>query len=345
MKPVAAGLPDGRLVVVTPVFEDTEACVRLFRELAAIADCRAYVVAVDDGSVHRPLDVGVIAAAGIDGAVIRLRRNVGHQGAIAVGLNHVVAHIGNAGRVVVMDSDGEDLPQSIGKLLQPLESPVVDVVVARRMRRVESFRFRLFYLVYKLLFSILTGRKINFGNFMALKPAAAKRIVAMRELGTHVAGCVLLSRLRIAFCPIDRGPRYAGSSSMSFVNLVLHGFKALMVFAEDVLVRVGLACALVAAFSLVGAAAAIVLKLSGYATPGWLSITLGILLLVFLQMGTLTLVTLMLTGVVRGGFVTTAGWDEVIASVTYTHADSALGAAGGLQADSGVPVREAATAA
>ena len=30
---------------------------------------------------------------------------------------------------------------------------------------------------------------------------------------------------------------------MNFVGLALHGFKGLMVFAEDVLVRVGIACA------------------------------------------------------------------------------------------------------
>jgi hypothetical protein len=93
---------------------------------------------------------------------------------------------------------------------------------------------------------------------------------------------------------------------MNFVGLVLHGFKALMVFAEDVLVRVGIACAAIAVFAVGGAALAIVLKLIGFSTPGWFSIALGILVLMFLQTGALALMTLMLTGVVRGGTVTTA---------------------------------------
>jgi hypothetical protein len=46
---------------------------------------------------------------------------------------------------------------------------------------------------------------------------------------------------------------------------------------------------------------AIGLKLADFATPGWFSVALGILLLVFLQTGALTLMTLMLTGVVRAG--------------------------------------------
>ena len=67
------------------------------------------------------------------------------------------------------------------------------------------------------------------------------------------------------------------------------------------LVRVGIICAFVALFTVAASSAAIALKLAGFATPGWFSVVLGILLLVFLQTGALTLMTLMLTGVVRAG--------------------------------------------
>jgi hypothetical protein len=175
----------------------------------------------------------------------------------------------------------------------------VDVCVARRKSRVETLRFKAFYVLYKLIFVVLTGRFIDFGNFMALRPAALRRLAIMPELGTHVAGTVLLSRLRIASRPIDRGPRFAGRSKMNFPSLVLHGFRGLMVFAEDVLVRIGLVCLAVALVSMLGIVITIVLKMIGLATPGWFSVALGILFLVLLQTGALTLITLMLTGVVR----------------------------------------------
>jgi len=314
-----SGFPDCDLVVVTPIFEDAEASERLFRELAAAHGNGVYVIAVDDGSVRSPVDFTRISNAGLDGVVLRLKRNVGHQRAISVGLAYVCEHV-DCHHIVVMDSDGEDIPTSITDLTKMLGDNDVDIVVAKRRSRIESFRFRLFYLVYKWLFHVLTGRKINFGNFMALKLSAVKRLVAMQELGVHVAGCALLSRLRIAVCPLDRGPRYAGRSKMNFVGLALHGFRGLMVFAEDVLVRVGIACTFVAALSILGVAMAILLKVSGYATPGWFSIALGILVLVFLQTGALTLVTLMLTGVVRGGSALPAKWEDFIDSVTHARA-------------------------
>jgi len=294
------------VIIVTPVYDDVEASSRLFKELAAQFNRNVFIVAVDDGSVNQPLDLAGLEQAGLDGVILKLRRNVGHQRAIAIGLGYVSERIQPTQRVVVMDSDGEDLPASTPNLLEQLKAEQVDVVVAQRKSRVESFRFKAFYAVYKWLFSLMTGRPISFGNFMALKPQAVKRLVAMQELSIHVAGAVLTSKLRTGVCSLDRGPRYAGQSKMNFVGLALHGFKGLMVFAEDVLVRVGIACALIASLSIIGAITAVVLKLIGYSTPGWFSISLGILVLMFLQTGVLALMTLMLTGVVRGGTVTSA---------------------------------------
>ena len=297
----AANMTDSRFAVVMPIYEDEEASTRLFRELSAEYGDHVYVVAVDDGSINQPVQIEALQRNGLNGVVIQLKRNVGHQRAIAIGINYVADKMPDMPCTVVMDSDGEDTPQSIKQLVAPMQSPKIDVVVAERKSRIETLRFKTFYLIYKLLFQFLTGRKISFGNFMALKPAAIKRLAAMQELWMHVASCVLTSKLRVQTLPVDRGPRYAGKSKMNFVGLALHGFRALMVFAEDVLVRVGIICAFVAVATVIASTVAIGLKLAGFATPGWFSVALGILLLVFLQTGALTLMTLMLTGVVRSG--------------------------------------------
>lgn len=291
------------LLIVTPVYEDREASSKLFKELALEFGSGTYIVAVDDGSVREPVEPSSISDAGLDGVVIRLRRNVGHQRAIAIGLGYVADQLPDADRVVVMDSDGEDRPETIRPLLDALRSRDFDVAVAERKSRVETLRFRTFYRLYKIIFGAMTGRRISFGNFMALKPESVRRLSAMHELSIHVAGAVLGSRLRLAICPLDRGARYAGRSKMNFVGLALHGFKGLMVFSDDVMVRVGLVCVFISGLAIAGAVAAIVLKLIGFATPGWFSVALGVLFLVFLQTAALTLMTLMLSGVAKGGAV------------------------------------------
>ena len=60
------------------------------------------------------------------------------------------------------------------------------------------------------------------------------------------------------------------------------------------------------ALMLIHAILAVILKIFDNSSPGWYSISSGILFVLFLQTGTLTLMTLMLTGVVRSGNVVTA---------------------------------------
>lgn len=290
---------NARVVVVMPVFEDREASTRLFLELAKTFGAECHVVAVDDGSIRQPVNIEWLRQGGVRGTVLRLKRNVGHQRAIATGIAYAAPFIRGDMRLVIMDSDGEDTPESIDLLLAALKDEAIDIVVATRRTRVETLKFKAFYQVYRRIFKLLSGRDLAFGNFMALKPAAARRLSQMSEAGIHVAAAALNSKLRILHIPVDRGPRYAGHSKMNFVGLALHGFKAMMVFSEDILVRVGIACTTIALLSVLGATLALILKIIGFATPGWFSIAVGVLFLVFLQTGATTLMSLMLAGSIK----------------------------------------------
>jgi glycosyltransferase involved in cell wall biosynthesis len=306
------------IVVVTPFYEDKQAACCLLKDLVSLFAHKVFIVIVDDGSLNDSLHIQDLQESAIHGVIIKLRLNLGHQRAIAIGLSYIENHITPAQKVIIMDADGEDVPHKIIDLCLPLKSENIDIVVAQRKKRSESIIFKLFYSLYKQFFAIMTGKVIDFGNFMALKVSAVKRLVAMRELPIHLAGSVLASKLRLYFCPLDRGHRYFGKSKMNFIALVLHGFKALMVFAEDVLVRVGIACAVVAFFSLFSMFSAIFLKILGYSTPGWFSVTLGILILMFMQTGSLALISLLLMGVVRSRFSTDSlEYKRFIAEVLY----------------------------
>ena len=307
-----------KLIIITPVYEDKDVAKKLFKEIEEIYTDNVFIVAINDGSVHYPLEIDCIESANLPGVVIKLKKNVGHQRSIAVGLCYVEEKMNDESQIVVMDSDGEDKPESIKELLVLLESKENDLIVASRKSRVETVWFRFFYIIYKWIFKLLSGRKINFGNYVALKPLAVKRLVSMQELWIHVASCILMSKLRIETCSIARGERYAGMSKSNFIGQVLHGFRALMVFSEDVLVRVGMACALVAFLSVLGGMSAVILKVFGFATPGWFSVALGILLLVFLQTGALTLITLMLTGVIKSGSISPANYKDYVDNVKHT---------------------------
>ena len=106
---------------------------------------------------------------------------------------------------------------------------------------------------------------------------------------------------------------------MNFAGLVLHGFQAFMVFAEYVLVRVTIACAIIAALAVFGIVISVLLKFLGLATPGWFSTALGILVLVLFQTGVLTLMSLMLAGIVKGNQIYQNDYKALIDKVLTAH--------------------------
>ncbi len=287
---------DSVWAVVTPVFEDGASFTRLCRELAAVeAGASLEIVAVDDGSLNEPPQIDAIADAGLRGSIIRLKRNVGHQIAISVGLVEAARETRYAG-AVVMDSDGEDRPEDVPRLIAAI-TPGCDAAAARRGRRTESLPFRAFYRLYRWFFRLLTGHQIHFGNFCALERKALLRLTAMQETRIHVAAALLKSRVRQVQIRCDRGRRYRGQSRMKFYDLALHAIRAVSVFDDAVLTRMGAACAGAAVSGVLIFLAGLMLKLTGHVTPGWLTLVISFLILVFLQTGLLSLMALIMNAI------------------------------------------------
>ncbi len=289
------------VAIVTPVYEDQESFAELCRHLAEVekeAGARFHVIAVDDGSLGAPPKASALQEAGVSGEILRLARNVGHQGAISIGLARA-ASMPHLSACIVMDSDGEDTPESIPNLLRAVADPKADVAVAERAKRSETMTFKAFYAVYKRLFKLLTGQVLRFGNFMALSPVALERLSGMYETSTHVAAAVVKAKLRRADVPTDRGVRYAGASKMNFPSLVLHGMRAVMVFSDLVLTRMALALVAMAAGVVAVVAIALAMRFMGMTTPGWVTIVTGFALSLFLQTGLFTMITLIVSSLGR----------------------------------------------
>ena len=278
--------PTCHVTIVVPVCDDW-ACLAILaghlRDALAPRGWSHAIVAVDDGS-REAAPPGIASGASV---VLRLARNVGHQRAIAIGLDYVLRER-PGGVLAIMDADGEDRPEDLPRLLDALGEGTHPggsghVVVASRRRRSEGGRFVAFYALYKATFRILTGERLDFGNFCALDRPAARRLVAMHELWLNLPATVMRSRLEVTRLPTDRGRRYVGRSRMNLVGLVSHGLSAVGVFSERAFTRTLVGIGSVAVLMLFGLVAGLVLKAEGLATPGWLTTIAMALVVVLVQ--------------------------------------------------------------
>src|SRR5436190_19681145 len=102
--------PAVRTLIVIPVFNDWESLRLLIARLddsLSTASMRASLLVVDDGSTKAPEALVSHSIKAIDEVrLLTLRRNVGHQRAIAIGLAYAHENLA-CDEVVVMDADGE----------------------------------------------------------------------------------------------------------------------------------------------------------------------------------------------------------------------------------------------
>lgn len=265
-----------RLRVVVPVFDDWESFALLARELdrqAELLGCDLIVSAIDDGSHSEATAVESVVEQLTSLAkleIVRLAVNVGHQRAIAVGLCRA-AELGDADAVLVMDADGEDPPHAIASLLASAGNKRDFCVVAARRKRTEGLRFRASYVLYKTIFTLVTGKKISFGNFSLTSLGYVRRLVALPDLWNNLPAAILRSRLPVDQVSVDRGRRFAGESKMNFTSLVVHGFSAISVYAETIFVRLLLVTIGMMGLTFLAVATVVLLRLlaPAYATPGW----------------------------------------------------------------------------
>jgi polyisoprenyl-phosphate glycosyltransferase len=274
MHPTIA-VSDHSLLLLIPVFNEWD----LLRTLMARIDgalsgaglCADIVLLDDASTLPREGRLKLPELASIENVdVLRLARNLGHQRAISIGM--AWASENRPGRtVVVMDGDGEDNPADIPKLLSRYEAERGQkIIFAARTRRMERWQFQVCYRIYQFVHFVLTGYRVQVGNFSVVPPEAVQQLAVISETWNHYAAAVFNSKIPYDLVPTPRDRRIGGHSRMNFTSLVVHGLSALSVFSHIIGVRLLIASSILMLVALSGLTAGWINGSAGTAT-NWMA--------------------------------------------------------------------------
>ena len=272
--------PFMKVNLLIPVFNDWESCSQLItdieKEISFKKEISVQYFIVDDCSTDDRLNFNCNVN------IITLNRNIGHQRAIAIGLCYINDNA-PSDYVIVMDGDGEDKASDITALLNKAVLEKDKIIFGTRKKRYEGFWFRFFYILYKQIYRLLTGKKINFGNFCAIPFKKVNNLVFVSDIWNHFSGGIIRSRLAYTSIDIDRGTRYHGKSKMNFFALVIHGLSAIAVYTDVLAVRILISTFGLITISLIGIFVVTGIRFfTPFAIPGWASfVVLSFLILIF----------------------------------------------------------------
>ena len=288
------------IVVCIPVYNDWDAVSVTIARLNVAMERAGQVLdvlLVDDASDEALMPELPSAPGGLGRVeILRLRRNLGHQRAICIGLAFIQTRR-DCQAVVVMDADGEDRPEDVPLLIDRFESGRRRAAVfAQRARRREGVVFRMAYKLYRLVHRVLTGYASEVGNFSILPRTHLDRLVGVSELWNHYAAAVVRARLRRELVSLDRGKRCRQGSRMNFSALAIHGLGAMAVHSDSIGLRMLVAFAGLAVASLGAFGAVIYIRLAtDLAIPGWATAAAGLSLVILLLSVLMSVVFILIT--------------------------------------------------
>lgn len=206
-----------KLDIVVPLYNDEEVieslCETVFNTLQNKFQSIRMIL-IDDGSTDESYTVALRMRSVYDAIdVIRLAGNFGQHRAILAGLRSTSADL-----VAVMDSDLQDRPEHIPALVERMLEDGTSLAIARRIRRVDSLRKRLFSRLFATTSNLLVPFKVDphLGAFRVMRQSIVKQICEVKEhTGTPFS---MLYSLRVPYSAVDleREARTAGTTGYTF---------------------------------------------------------------------------------------------------------------------------------
>ena len=229
-----------KIIFVIPTYNDWESLKILSGQLKEISIKENWndpeLIIVNDSSTQE-LKTNPNPFA-LKSKILNLFSNQGNQKAITIGLSYINENIKDYDYVIIMDSDGEDKPSDVVRLIKETKkNEMKKIVLSLRAKRNEGPVYILFYMIYKILFKLLTGENINLGHFSCIPKNLLKKVLSVPGIWTHYVAAIIKSKLSFTSVVCDKGARISGVTNQNKNMLLFHGFASMTVYIEVIVLR------------------------------------------------------------------------------------------------------------
>ena len=263
--------------VVAPIFNESELINEFTKQVTTELEKihpDYELIFVDDGSTDNSWEIIqelVRRESRILG--IKFSKNFGHHYAITAGLNN-----SNGEWTIVMDSDLQDRPQVIPKLIdKALEG--YDVVFVSRVDRPESLVYKVTQKMFYSTLNLLSGLKLDStqANFSVLNRKVVEAFKQFPEQARFYGSTVKWLGFKRTSIKAQHGIRYSGSPSYTFKKRLTLASDIILSFSDRPLkFAIGLGTGISTLSVLVGGWILLRSLIGNYAVQGWSSLIVTI---------------------------------------------------------------------
>jgi len=218
-------------IILIPIYNDWESLNHLITKINIIKKNYLEFIIINDFSTIKKF---IINKKKIKITVLNLKKNIGSQGCLAVGLKYIQNNYLNS-NIILMDGDGEDNPLIINYLISLSKMHTDKIITVNRTTRTENIFFKILYEINLIFTAILTLKYIRFGNFSLLNIKNLKKIFSNDDIWYAYPASIVNNFNNIIKIYAKKESRYFGKSKMNYFKLFLHSLKILSVFRKRII--------------------------------------------------------------------------------------------------------------
>ncbi len=229
-----------KIIILTPVYNDWKNLEKLLKKINKIFEKNLKkvfeLIIVNDRSKEnfnfKKYKLKMIKKI----RIISLDQNIGSQRAIAIGIKYINNIYKNEKfKTIIIDSDGQDNPKIIPKMLFLSEKKPKFSIAVNRGQRKEELWFRIFYEIYCFTIRIFYFKKIRFGNFSLLNSKHLRILSNQNELWSAFPPTLSKHVPNLIHLTSNREKRYSGVSKMNFFGLIKHALRVFSALKQRVI--------------------------------------------------------------------------------------------------------------
>ncbi len=188
---VASSVAPSKVYAIVPAYNEEKNIEAVVSKLINIGIAP---LVIDDASTDRT--EAVAKRMGVE--VVRHAVNKGKGEAIKTGIEFLLNEHPDVEHVVLIDADGQYLPEESVKILEPLRAGRADIVAGYRDWSKVPYRHRMGNFVWRTFFNVLFGTKFKDTNcgFMALNKKAMKIIKDFLHGGYIIENTIFTQALK-----------------------------------------------------------------------------------------------------------------------------------------------------
>ena len=219
------------VTILSPVYNERETIINFLAEMKEVitfllSNYNVKTYLINDGSNDGTFDIDFSNFSKLGISVINLEKNYGHQSALRSGIDYAK----DSEYIIVLDSDLQDPPNYIIKILGDLEAGF-EIVMTKRVNRYDKKSKIFFAFIYYryLKYFFQSNIILDSGDYWGINNKITKEMLSQRaDSNIFFRGYLPNLSSKLSIVNISRSQRAAGKSKYGITSMLKLGYMGIL---------------------------------------------------------------------------------------------------------------------